>query len=270
MFAVNEIPVVNCPTCLHRFAAVETNEAHTRQTFDDAYFTDGDDGYVDYLGEREDIVAVGKRYSKIMSDHIRPGSMLDIGAAAGFVMKGFADAGWEVTGVEPNERMASLANDMFGFNVHAGSLESIGLDSKFDLINMTQVVAHFHDLRAAFQRASQLTTNNGYWLIETWNHRSLTARAFGRMWHEYSPPAVTQWFSPDSLAKLCGQFGMVPVDQGRPRKSIKGDRARSLLAYTMGRVGMGFLNPFTRLIPPNVRIPYPSEDIFWILFRSKP
>ena len=114
VFAVNEIPVINCSTCLHRFAAIETNETHTRQTFDDAYFTDGDDGYTDYLSEKDDIVAIGKRYAKIMSQHIRPGSVLDVGAAAGFVMKGFKDAGWNVTGVEPNQGMATEAASSSG------------------------------------------------------------------------------------------------------------------------------------------------------------
>ena len=269
VFRVSDIPVVNCADCDHRFAGLKVDESHTLRTFGDEYFTHGDHGYTDYLADGKSVLEVGRRYAKLMSRHTAAGRMLDVGAAAGFVMKGFHEHGWEVMGLEPNATMASEARNQFGFEVLAETMENNSLHGKFDLINMTQVVAHFNDTRLAFEQAAELTADRGYWLIETWNYRSLTARAFGRMWHEYCPPSVTQWFTPTSLRKLAEQFEMVQVAQGRPRKVIGGEHARSLLAYTMKRVGLGFLNPCARIIPANMVLPYPGEDAFWMLLQRK-
>jgi 2-polyprenyl-3-methyl-5-hydroxy-6-metoxy-1,4-benzoquinol methylase len=269
-FLIQRFPVAECATCRHRFLGQDLPETHTDDIFDDGYFTDGNEGYSDYLKEADLIVQNGKKYAQLMAKHVPPGSMLDVGAAAGFVMKGFHDAGWECTGLEPNAGMAAEAEQRFGFPVHVGTLEDVSFDRQFDLVNMTQVVAHFYDVRVAFERAANITNANGHWLIETWNHRSVVARLLGQTWHEYCPPSVTQWFSKQSLVKLASQFDMELVDSGFTVKRIQGDHARSLLDHTFRRVGLSFLGYGTRLIPKQMALPYFTGDLFWLLLRKKP
>ncbi len=73
------------------------------------------------------------------------------------------------------------------------------------IITMIQVMAHFVDPLDAFDRVARANKNDGLCLIETWNCQSLTARLFGKAWHEYSPPSVLHWFSPARLARLAGE-----------------------------------------------------------------
>ena len=99
-------------------------------------------------------------------------------------------------------------------------------------------------------------------MIETWNARSLTARIFGRRWHEYSPPSVLRIFTRRSLRELCLSVGFEEIATGRPRKWISGRHAASLLAHK----GYGKL---ARLVPTGALLPYPSEDLFWMILRKR-
>jgi SAM-dependent methyltransferase len=195
--------------------------------------------------------------------------MLDVGAAAGFLLKGFLDQGWHGEGIEPNPRMAEHARQHLGLDVMTGTLEQFESDRQYDLVSMIQVIAHFVDPQRALRVAAERTRNGGYWLIETWNRESWTARAFGQQWHEYSPPSVLHWFSPEGLGRLAAQFDFREIARGRPSKWIGGGHARSLLRYRLegSRVGRFFAGA-VGLIPERLALPYPAEDLFWTLYQK--
>jgi SAM-dependent methyltransferase len=262
--------VRQCQNCRHQFAETAVDPGHVRRTYDDSYFTGGGAGYSDYLAERRLLIARGRWYAHRMAAYMPTGTMLDIGAAAGFTMRGFEEAGWQVAGVEPNGRMAEIARQQFGFEVHHASLESFSTEERFDLVAMLQVLPHLADPRQAVHRAATWLKPGGFLLIESWDRSSWTARLFGRRWHEYSPPSVLHWFSRDGVAQLVESAGFILVAQGRPSKWINAGHARSLLAHKLGSglVGRGIIAS-TRILPDRLPIPYPAEDLFWAAFRTK-
>lgn len=254
----------DCLQCTHRFTALAADETHVAAVYDDSYFAGGGAGYADYLAEGEMLRRRGRMYAqKLEKFAAAKGTMLDVGAAAGFLLKGFADEGWRGVGLEPNAEMARFGREKLNVEMRQGSLESFQTDEKFDLISMIQVVAHFYDPRAAFRKAFELLNENGSLLIETWNRDSLSARIFGRGWHEYSPPSVLQFYSEKGLTAFLKTVGFEKQAGGRPSKKISGAHAKSLLKY---RLGENFL---LRLIPDKLNFPYPSEDLFWALYRKK-
>jgi hypothetical protein len=99
----------------------------------------------------------------------------------------------------------------------------------------------------------------------------VTARLLGRRWHEWSPPSVLQWFSPRSLAELARQQGLEVVARGRPRKRIGAAHAKSLLRHKLGTSSAGRLagRVLDYALPSRVTLPYPSEDLFWLLLRKR-
>lgn len=261
--------ILECESCVHRFCDLAPSLDHSGDTYSDDYFFGGGAGYGNYLGERDLLTRHGERYGRLLKKYMRSGQLLDVGAAAGFGMKGFANCGWKPHGLEPNASMAEYANEEFGFNMDIGTLEDFETNQKFDLISMIQVIAHFHDLHAAMARAASLTNDNGYWLIETWNYRSLTARLFGQHWHEYSPPSVLRWFSPNSLAQLGERHGMKMIAKGRPKKYLNGEHAKSLLQFRLNQTAVGrIIAPLTKFVPDRMQIPYPAEDLFWMLLQK--
>jgi SAM-dependent methyltransferase len=198
-----------------------------------------------------------------------PGTVLDVGAAAGFVLQGMIDAGWSGRGIEPNRRMSGHAGDSLKLQVDNASLETFETGERFDAVTLIQVVAHFPDLRKAFEAASRLTRPGGCWLIETWNRESWAARIFGRHWHEYSPPSVLHWLTPETLRNLAEQFGFREIARGRPAKWLNGAHAVSLLRHKVGISLPGRLVAGAgRLIPRSIPLPYLADDLFWMLLRS--
>jgi SAM-dependent methyltransferase len=197
---------------------------------------------------------------------VEPGTVLDVGSAAGFWLAGLADCGFAVRGIEPNATMAEHARERLGLRVDTGSIEELAGTERFDLVTMIQVVAHFVDVRAAVESAVARIRPGGHLLVETWNHESLTARCFGRHWHEYSPPSVLHYFSRRGFAAFAERLGLREVARGRPRKRIRGDHAKALLRHAAGGSGPGrILARLAGVVPDRLSLPYPADDLFWML-----
>jgi SAM-dependent methyltransferase len=242
---------------------------HIERTYGDGYFTGGGAGYSDYLSEGPLLRAAGRRYGRLLARHTEPGRLLDVGAAAGFVLKGFEDCGWHGTGIEPNATMAGYARDVLGMSVVAGELETARFDEEFDAVSIIQVIGHFRDPLEALRITARLVRSGGFVLIESWNRTSLTARAFGRRWHEYSPPSVLHWFSLKGLRRLAQSAGLRPVEHGRPLKMLNGGHAKSLIEYKLpeGPIGAAAAK-VVQLIPERLPLVYPFDDLFWLLLRK--
>jgi SAM-dependent methyltransferase len=264
VFETHNYWIRDCAVCRHRFTEISADEVHVSETYDDSYFTGGGAGYTDYSQEAEMLRNRGKMYAKKLAKYAdKPGRILDVGAAAGFILQGFADENWSGIGLEPNENIAKIGREKFNLDILRGSLESFETDEIFDLVSMIQVAAHFYDPRLAFKKAYSLLNENGFLLIETWNRDSFSAGIFGKNWHEYSPPSVLQFFSEKVLSKFLGEIGFKRIVLGRPSKKISGAHAKSLLKH---KIGDNFL---LKLIPDNFNFPYPSEDLFWALYQKK-
>ena len=269
LFAKHGYDVVACDGCGHRMADVPDWPDHVERFYGDEYFSGGGDGYRDYLSEGSLLRTTGRRYGRIVANYVAPGKMIDIGAAAGFILRGFIDIGWQGVGIEPNQQMAEHARSRLGLDVTTDTIERLAAREEFDLVSMIQVIGHFKDPRAAIGAAGAALCPGGCLLIESWNRSSLTARLFGRHWHEYSPPSVLHWFSPDSLRRLVEKAGFRQLARGRPLKLINGEHAKSLLKYKLGSTPLGRVTARAlALMPDSLPIIYPADDLFWAIFRK--
>jgi len=268
-FLAHEYELRDCSDCAHRFAGIEVGSAHTNEVYGDNYFCGGGAGYPDYLGEKRIMRAHGRWYAQRLCRYMQPGAMLDVGSAAGFILQGFIDRGWRGVGIEPNSTMAEYAQRELGLDVRVGICESLDTCERYDLISMIQVVAHFADVLSALENSARVTKSSGFWLVEGWNRSSLAARAFGQNWHEYSPPSVLHWFSPQTFQDLASRFGFHQVACGRPSKWINGGHAKSLMQYKLrGSAAGRFAGRLLNVLPDYVPIPYLADDLFWMLLRK--
>lgn len=261
--------ILDCANCHHRYADIEADAEHVRQVYADDYFDGGGAGYDDYLAEGATVRRQGEWYGRLLAKYMSPGRVLDVGAAAGFLLDGLMAHGWTGEGLEPNATMCRHARDRSRHTMHVGTLETFTGRGEFDLISMVQVLAHFTHPRRALETANRLTKFGGYWLIETWDFKSLTSRMFGKRWHEYSPPSVLHWFTPASVRVLAGSLGYEVVAQGRPQKRLQVGHAASLIRHkTEGSLLRPLALPLS-LLPRNLELPYPGNDLFWMLLRKQ-
>lgn len=225
-FEAKGFPIYDCLSCRHRFADIAASADHLEKVYDDSYFCGGGAGYPDYLADAELLTERGRYYSKILASFTEPGRILDVGAAAGYILKGMTESGWSGLGLEPNRSMAEFGKQQLGLEMNSGTLPDISCVETFDALSMIQVAAHFSDPAANFGKAFELLKPNGILLVETWDRGSFTARVFGKHWHEYSPPSVLQWYSFDGLTEFLRGVGFEIVGRGRPSKKISGAHAR--------------------------------------------
>ena len=264
------IPIRACHHCELRFAEFQIAADHCDKFYSDDYFVGGEDGYPDYLATRESMMHRGQRYVDIVSQHAAsPGRVLDVGAAAGYLLRAFVDSGWYGEGLEPNEKMAQIGRSELGLTMHSCSLEQFAtLDGTFDLVTLFQVFSHLANPRAALGRIADITKSGGFCLVETWDYNSLSARLVGRSWHQYSPPRVIYWFTRKLVHRWFADAGYELVSSGRAPKEITGTHAKALAAHANGSFLGGVVKTAANLIPDNATVPYPGNDCFWALYRK--
>lgn len=267
VFEVKNHWIRDCAACGHRFTELTAGDDHVAKIYDDSYFDGGGAGYADYLREANILRQRGKWYGRLLAKYVRKGKVLDIGAAAGFVLKGLVDSGWKGVGVEPNASMAEYGRRNLDLEIHRSSVENYHSDEQFDMVTMIQVMAHFVKPKDVFGHVSGVVKENGHLLVETWNRKSLSEKIFGTKWHEYSPPSVLHFFTGERIDELAQEHGFERVATGRPSKWISGAHAKSLIKFRLGKTLL--LGALVSLIPDRISIPYPSEDLFWVLYRKK-
>lgn len=268
-FEKNGYPVLQCEKCGHRFVKIQDTNNHLDKVYSDEYFFEGKDGYPNYLEEQDILYKYGVKYAKIVSKYVKPGNVLDTGCAAGFILKGFKDSGWNCYGIEPNETMAAYGKDKLDLNITVGSLETFTTNQKFDLVNMIQVIGHFYDIDKALVNTSALVKPGGFVLIESWNMKSMVARLMGKNWHEYSPPSVIHWFSDKTLEQLFKYYGFALVKKGFPSKRINVKHALSLMEDKTPN--FIFKKKLVKLLNNSVgklNVIYPPVDVKWYLFKK--
>jgi len=269
LFEKKGFPILQCKQCGHQFIEITDHADHLSTVYSDDYFFEGKDGYPNYLNKKNILYKQGLRYAKLIAKYIKPGKVLDIGSAAGFILKGFEDSGWICHGVEPNETMAAYGREKLNLDIKTGSIETLETHERFDLINMIQVIGHVYDLDKTLQNVTGLLKDEGLVLVESWDVESITARLMGKNWHEYCPPSVVHWFSDKTLSALFKFYGFELVAKGHPIKKINAEHAFSFLE------GRNFQLIFKKSLIDainrfggKVTLTYPLRDVKWYVFRK--
>ncbi|HJM56148.1 MAG TPA: methyltransferase domain-containing protein [Planctomycetota bacterium] len=144
-------------------------------------------GYRDYLGDTDLIAETFRRRLRGLSYHLpEPGSVLDVGCAAGGFLQVMEESGWCTLGLEPSPTMCEVARERLGpERVRAGGLECLREGELFDLITFWDVLEHLPLPQAALQRAAAHLAPGGRILVLTQNVASPFARLLGRRWQHY-------------------------------------------------------------------------------------
>ena len=238
LFTKKGYQIKECTTCGHRFTDIKDLDNHLEESFSDDYFFEGKEGYPNYLEEKEMLMRSGARYAKVMSKYLKPGKVLDVGCAAGFILKSFENAGWDCCGIEPNDTMAAYGRNELKLDIRTGGMETFNPDQKFDLINLIEVIGSLYDLDSAMENVSKLCKQGGYVLVESWDMECWAAKFFGANWHEYCPPSVVHWYSDKTLTQLFNYHGFQYVAQGRPSKKINLKHGLAIIAENSSKVSL--------------------------------
>ncbi len=130
-----------------------------------------------------------------------PGRLLDVGCGDGQNMQRFGQAGFQVTGVEPDPAARETASQ-FGV-VHAGTGEQLppALRDAFDYCLMANSLEHMISPSQALDAANLALVSGGKIVIEVPNCAALGFRDFGPLWPWTDVPRHLHFFTVGSLTR---------------------------------------------------------------------
>ncbi len=150
------------------------------------------------------------------------GRLLDIGCGNGDFLHLIRQAGWNVSGIDPDPQAVAACQSV-GLDVRQGFVED-GLfePNTFDAVTMSHVIEHLHQPTQTLAKVRQLLKPGGTLWIATPNVESASFERFGRNWLGLDPPRHLVLFTPDSLLKLLHEAGFETGKQ--PFRSTRSSR----------------------------------------------
>ena len=130
------------------------------------------------------------------------GNLLDIGAGTGAFCRYMQEAGWTVTGLEPDEATRLRAHELHGLTLQPAE-ELLRLPAcSYDAVTLWHVLEHVHTLHEYVKRIRELLSPQGRAFIAVPNYTSYDAAVYGQYWAAYDVPRHLYHFSPQAMEFL--------------------------------------------------------------------
>ena len=125
-----------------------------------------------------------------------PGKLLDVGCGGGRFMNRMARMGWEVEGIDFDEKTTEKITRRYGMKTYTGDLVSCGFpDASYDAITMSHTIEHLFDPDKTLKECMRILKPGGRLVITTPNVEGIAATLFGRFWRGWEPPRHLHLFS---------------------------------------------------------------------------
>ncbi|MFN3138327.1 MAG: class I SAM-dependent methyltransferase [Allomuricauda sp.] len=138
----------------------------------------------------------------------KPINLLDVGAGTGDFLITAQDAGFKVTGVEPNEKARGLAKEK-GMELWP-TLDKLAVQ-KFQAITLWHVLEHLPNLQKQVSNLVELLEDDGVLVIAVPNFKSWDAQHYKSFWAAYDVPRHLWHFSKTAISKLFAPHGLQVV-----------------------------------------------------------
>ena len=138
---------------------------------------------------------------------LNSGKLLDIGTGTGYFPNTMIQAGWEVEGIEKDEKTRNFATSKFGFKVHdTPELYKLPPES-FDAITMWHVLEHVHEIDDYLKKIFSILKPNGSFVVAVPNHMSYDQQHYKEFWAAWDIPIHLWHFNPSTMKKIMENYG---------------------------------------------------------------
>ena len=138
--------------------------------------------------------------------------LLDFGCGNGDFLRRAREVGWEVRGVDFDQKAVKQAREG-GLDVRVGGAEVLGaFEEQFDVITLSHVLEHVHDSVGLLEHCFRKLKPGGYIWIETPNICSFGHQYFGADWMGLDAPRHLVIFNLKSLRSVLKTVGFVDIE----------------------------------------------------------
>lgn len=144
-----------------------------------------------------------------ISSSMKAGRMLDVGCGSGFLASLFANAGWDVTGIERDDMTAMHARETYRIPVVTDIDHVTGT---FDLIMVNHVLEHLEQPLQFLEKCREQLAPGGRVIVAVPNFSSFQAFVGREGWFHLDLPLHLFHFSEQGLKVLMERAGLRVVD----------------------------------------------------------
>jgi len=159
--------------------------------------------------------AIKRKVKLINSFSTTDKTVLDIGSGTGDFLLACKQNGWNIDGVEPNDKANKETRNKTLTEI-TKDISELG-NKQFDVITLWHVLEHIPNLNEYVSKLKKLLNPNGTLVIAVPNYKSYDAAYYKEFWAAYDVPRHLWHFSRLSIDKLF-QLANMKVTQTLPMK----------------------------------------------------
>lgn len=203
--------VWQCGNCSLRFTQDIPDEASIGRYYQSADYishSNTNKGLVNKLYQGVRNYTLDQKANLIISQTVKHGNILDLGAGIGAFLNTMKKKGWEISGIEPDAGARQQAKNLF--NIDLNETNSLnGLPEKsFDAITLWHVLEHVHQLHTYVEKLRSLLKPDGKLFVAVPNYKSVESSIYKLYWAAYDVPRHLYHFTPKSINNLMAQHGL--------------------------------------------------------------
>ena len=144
-----------------------------------------------------------KKYSLISNlVNNKDKKILDVGSGTGEFLNFFKKKGWEVRGLETDDKAREFAIKNFNCEIDKNIDQTLENKEKFDVITLWHVLEHVYDINVYLSKLKRLLKDGGYIILGLPNCNSYDAKYYKEFWYAYDLPIHASHFTKKDIKKL--------------------------------------------------------------------
>jgi 2-polyprenyl-3-methyl-5-hydroxy-6-metoxy-1,4-benzoquinol methylase len=187
--------------------------------YDKEYYRTGQESHSARWAGSGDYIADESRLLKAFDEHMadaeryhRPGRLLELGCAAGFLLEAARRRGWSVTGLDISDFATQHARERFGLDARVQTVAAARFDpGAFDVIAAFEYIEHVEDPVSTLRAIRPWLRSDGLLVLTTPNAGGWQARRHPDRFIGFQESTHLAYFTPATMRRLLRDTGFTPV-----------------------------------------------------------
>ncbi len=135
------------------------------------------------------------------------GFLLDIGSSYGAFIHKMKHLGWNVKGIELNEKASKFGKTELNLDIDNTDFDKFNTNKKFDIITLRMVLEHIFSPKKDLEKINKLLNKNGQLIISIPNFEGFEAKYHKKYAYTLQLPTHLTHFTPVTITKYLKQAG---------------------------------------------------------------
>jgi SAM-dependent methyltransferase len=208
-----EFPVYNCNSCSFKFTQDIPEGSEIGKYYESEDYISHSDiskSFSDKLYRLARNLMLRKKENLVISlTDTSNGNLLDIGSGTGYFANRMKSSGWNVKGIEINQKARDFSVSHFGLDVVSPDQISSIESGNYDCITLWHVLEHFHDPFNYASEIFRMLKVDGICIVALPNSNSFDSKHYGKYWAAWDVPRHLWHFNPSTLSLFAEKAGFL-------------------------------------------------------------